>query len=105
MDFGTYSDWSGKQAVSDAKVFGEDGKEIPVQFEKYEDDTAKLSFVMPSYPESGTFKSVLTDLTGREWPTDLILDYSEIHKGMRPELIQEAKIGRASCRERVSSPV
>lgn len=91
VDFDTYSDWSGKQAVSAVKVYGEDEEtEVNIDFEPYSDGTGKLSFEMPFYPESGTYKTVLTDLTGREWPTDLILDYAHMHKGMRPELIKEA---------------
>lgn len=90
LNYGTYSDFSGKAALKDIKILNKDSGYINVDIEKNPDDEAKVSFIMPYFPESGVFKTVLTDLNGREWESDLILDYSNIHKGMNPKLLEEA---------------
>ncbi len=90
VEYGIYFDFRGKAAVQDVTVFDTDGvTPLPVEFVRNDDDTATLSFEMPFYPESGVFKTTLTDLEGNVYESDLILDYAHIHKGMMPKLLQE----------------
>ena len=98
LEYGNYISYNGKAAVKNVTIYDRDGKTpLKVDFKRNkDDDTATLKMEMTYYPESGIYRTVLTDLEGEDHDSDLTLDYGNIHKGMMPALLRE-EITRIDC--------
>ena len=91
LDYTTYTDFSGMNALGGIKILDKEGHPISgVEIHKNPDHSAKVVFDMPFFPDGGVFKTILIDLNKREYNADLILDYSGIEKGMNPKLLENA---------------
>lgn len=89
--YDSYVGWNGRIGFKNVKVLNDDGTEIPSEY-KYDSKhfSGVLSFVMPSVPSSGIFKTQLTALDGKTEDSDLMMSYSGVCEGAQPELLAEA---------------
>ncbi len=91
LELGSYSDFQGRQAIRDLKIYHKDGGTIPFTMNVDKNHEGTCSFEMPYYPDDGVFRTEMSSIANaeRQYPTDLVLDYTSIVAGMRPEILQD----------------
>lgn len=91
LTYSPYSDFAGLQALSDFKILDKDGEHYMASDIKIdENNVAKVTFDMDFFPESGVYKTKIYNLNGREYESDLILDFGNVVKDILPSLLEEA---------------